>query len=866
MKLEKIQNLQVVSKPQMQQTVSVRPKLTYEPDSVSFSRKAEDKVIAMKREGSALHVAFTGKLQNPMETKANEDAPAIQFRVRGVSKHQLGSEGASATAEDDSVIQLANSNWKEGDRLNVKETKTRRGKSLELSHPKFGALGSVPDEMAEVLMPLLSGKKSDYHFELSNVIAGTSKGAPTIGLRAVLKYTGEDSKEAKKAADVFNGLLNSDDPKISKAVMVYQPEKSPQQVLERIFDVEGKENGLGRVKEVKDAITNISKEINDPKNKRILILGHCKPDGDTLGSVIAMKEALKAAYPDREIDCAVDDKIPGLFRDKMPGIESVKRPYNPEKIATLEKNLETLKSLKTDTAKEQQKVLERDLAELKNPENLFDANPLKGKPKKQYDLVMTMDIPTPTRFSGAFKDYIEGSKKQIYIDHHPHRITEWQNAKEETGLDMNKIHKNGLALVCDAVPAATQLVTIVADKAGVLGKMFQKGGEAAKNFVASVITGTSTDTGSFTRTANLLPHHSALPVQQRPNFFPEGMSTWLMNQLSTSDKTVDKKWLRENIAYDVPDKALSSESVDGKLSPRDRMLTYALEGRKMSPELGLGIIEVDYDQMYDVFNASLQQDPDITLLDVQNGFKYSEALGALKSDPSETSKRLAPGEKASTLTDKATETYTGPYDADRIAILVIQDKKENFITENSDVAKQNGLRLSFRSSAMSNHAELLANLFGGGGHGGASGGRVDLPGVNIDTPLVVKVNGKVVDDTASVYADLTKNYEIMKDNKIPAEKRAGMCKKIEIALAEEGQKGRTTSEIIKDVVTEIRKNQPATNVVSNGKNGKAGKSGKSGKGGRGQKTQGQQQPQQTGKSGGKHKPQKGGKRHFEVAA
>lgn len=857
MKLEKIQNLQVVSKPQMQKTANVQPKLTYAADSVSFSQKAEEKAIAMKREGNALHVAFTGKLQNPMETKATEDAPAIQFRVRGVSKHQLGTEGASATAVDDSVVQLANSNWKEGDRLNVKETKTRRGKSLELIHPKFGALGSVPDEMAEVLMPLIKGKNKDYHFELSNVIAGTSKGAPTIGLRAVLKYTGDNQKEATKAADVFNELLNSDDPKISKAVMVYQPEKSPQQVLERIFDVEGKENGLGRVKEIKEAITNISNEINNPENKRILILGHCKPDGDTLGSVIAMKEALKAAYPDREIDCAVDDKIPGLFRDKMPGIESVKRPFNPEKIATLEKNIETLKAINTETSKAQQQVLERDLAELKNPENLFDANPLEGKAKKQYDLVMTMDLPTPTRFSGAFKDYIEGSKKQIYIDHHPHRITEWQNAKGETGLDMDKIHQNGLALVCDAVPAATQLVTIVAEKAGVLGKMFQKGGEAAKNFVASVITGTSTDTGSFTRTANLLPHHSALPVQQRPNFFPEGMSTWLMNQLAATDKSVDKKWLRENIAYDVPDKALSSESVNGKTSPRDRMLTYALEGRKMTPELGLGIIEVDYDQMYDVFNASLEQDPDITLLDVQNGFKYSEALGALKSDPSETSQRLAPGQKASSLSEKATQTYTGPYDADRIAILVIQDKKENFITENSDVAKQNGLRLSFRSSAMSNHAELLANLFGGGGHGGASGGRVDLPGVTVSTPLVVKINGKVEEDTAKVYAELAKNYEIMKDNKIPAEKRAGMCQKIEIALAEEGQKGRTTSEIIKDVVGEIRKNQPATNTE---------KTGKGGKGGKGQKTNGHHDRPHTGKSGGKHRPGKGGKRHFEVAA
>jgi len=855
MNISKINSPAVIAQTTQTKVRNAQPKLTYATDSVELSRKQSP--IAVKREGNALHVSFTGKIQNPMETKALEDAPAIQFRVRGVSKHQAGTEGASATAVDDSVVQLANSNWKEGDVLRAKEVKTRSGKSLELSHPKFGAVGSVPEEMAQFIMPIIAKKPSDYRFELSNVIAGTSKGAPTIGLRASLKYVGEDKAEAKKAADAFNSLLNSDDPKISKAVMVYQPEKSPQQVLERIFDVEGKENGLGRVREIKDAITNISNEINNPENKKILILGHCKPDGDTLGSVIAMKEALKAAFPDREIDCAVDDKIPGLFRDKMPGVEDVKRPYNPEKIATLQKNLDVLKALNTETAKEQSKVLERDLAELQDPNNLFDANPLQGKEKKKYDLVMTMDVPTPTRFSGAFKDYIEGSKKQIYIDHHPHRISEWQNAKSETGLDMDKIHKNGLALVCDAVPAATQLVTIVADKAGVLGKMFEKGGQAAKNFVASVITGTSTDTGSFTRTANLLPHHSAMPVQQRPNFFPEGMSTWLTNQLSKTDKSVDKKWLRENIAYDVPDRALSGTSVNGKVSPRDKMLNYAVEGRKMSPELGLGIIEVDYDQMYDVFNSSLQQDPDITLLDVQNGFKYSEALGALKSDPSEVSQKLAPGQKPSTLTEKATQTYTGPYDADRIAILVIQDKKENFITENSDVAKMNGLRLSFRSSAMSNHAELLANLFGGGGHGGASGGRVDLPGVEINTPLVVKINGKVEEDTAKVYEELTRNYNIMKDNNIPADQRAGKCKKIEIALAEEGQKGRTTSEIIKDVVKEIRKNQPATTTATT-------------KGQKGQRGQGHHHDNQVQ---GNHRPHggkkphghKGGRRLFEVA-
>ena len=857
MNINKINNLAVAQMRPQIKPQAAQPKLTYATDTVELSK--QESPITLKRQGNALHVSFTGKIQNPMETKANEDAPALQFRVRGVSKHQLGTEGASATAEDDSVVQLANSNWKEGDKLVWKEEKTRMGKSIALSHPKFGEIGSVPKEMAEVLLPVLKNNKQDYSFELGNVIAGTSKGAPTIGLRAVLKYNGNDKKVAKEAADVFNGLLNSDDPKISKAVMVYQPEKSPKQVLERIFDVEGKENGLGAVREVKTAIDNIANEINNPENKRILLLGHCKPDGDTLGSVIAMKEALKVAYPDREIDCAVDDKIPGLFRDKMPGIEDVKRPYNPEKIQTLEKNLQVLNALNTPTAKEQSKVLERDLAELKDPNNLFDANPLNGKEKKKYDLVVTLDVPTPTRFSGAFKDYIEGSKKQIYIDHHPHRITEWQNAKNETGLDMDKIHKNGLALVCDAVPAATQLVTIVADKAGVLGKMFEKGGKAAKNFVASVITGTSTDTGSFTRTANLLPHHSALPVQQRPNFFPEGMSTWLTNQLAKTDKSVDKKWLRENIAYDVPDKKLSGDSVNGKTSPRDKMLNYALEGRKMSPELGLGIIEVDYDQMYDVFNSSLEQDPDITLLDVQNGFKYSEALGALKSDPSETSQKLVKGQKAQTLTERATQTYEGPYDADRIAILVIQDKKENFITENSDVAKQNGLRLSFRSSAMSNHAELLANLFGGGGHGGASGGRVDLPGVTVSTPLVIKVNGKVVEDTAEVYKDLKQNYEIMKDNNIPAEQRAGKCKKIEIALAEDGQKGRTTSEIITDVVREIRKGQPATNQVKGGRGPKGPKGGR--------RPEANQQAQQGHKPQGGKKPHghKGGRRLNEVA-
>ena len=125
MNINKINNLAVAQmKPQLKAR-EIQPKLTYATDTVELSK--QESPIVLKRQGNALHVSFTGKIQNPMETKASEDAPALQFRVRGVSKHQLGTEGASATAEDDSVVQLANSNWKEGDKLNWKEEKTRMG-------------------------------------------------------------------------------------------------------------------------------------------------------------------------------------------------------------------------------------------------------------------------------------------------------------------------------------------------------------------------------------------------------------------------------------------------------------------------------------------------------------------------------------------------------------------------------------------------------------------------------------------------------------------------------------------------------------------------------------------------------------------
>ena len=783
-------------------------------DSVSFSKTEQKPAITMERMGSALHVSFGGQMKNPMPLETRTDA--IQMKVRGVAAHQKGTEGAGPTARDNNVVKLADSQWKDGQKLDFRFTMDKRGNErLELGVPelggvKKGGIGRVPDELVPDLKNLMKGHEKEFRFELSNVISGKSKGAPTIGLRVNLLYTGHNEKMREKTKEVFTGFMDSKDTSVSKQVMLYQEPTSPEQVLGKIFDIESQVNGPKAVEEIKGAITAISKEINDPKNQKILIVGHCKPDGDTLGSVIGMKTAIQGAFPDREIDCAVDDKIPGLFRDKMPGIEDVKRPYNPERIALVEDSIAKMEAGEQSAAtKAQVQILKNELADLQDSSRLFDDGPLKGEDRKKYDLVILLDIPTPKRFSGGFKDYIENSDKQIYIDHHPHKINEWIDAKDVTGVDMEKIHKNNLAFVSDMVPAATQLVTIVADKAGILGNTMKNSFEEARKFVSSVITGTSTDTGSFTRTANLLPEHMEMSVKDRPNFAPEGMSKWLIDEVNANQtEKVDKKWLRDNIVFDVPDKAPIKEGEKGELSPRDKMLQMAVNGKHVYPELGVGVVSVSYDDMCEIWEDSLKHDPEFTLLDVQNGFKYSEVMGALKADPSKVNAQGNP--KDSELQRKAKEMYSSPYDADKIAIMAIQDRKAGFVTENSEVAEMNGIRLSFRSADCSDHAELLSSIFDGGGHGGASGGRIDLPGVTIDSKLAVTIDGKVEYNIGKVMSMARHNLDVLHDVNLTPEQKREQMHEVKVTIDE--NQGKTFHELIADMVKDIRAHQPKPNA------------------------------------------------------
>ncbi|MFA6988774.1 MAG: DHH family phosphoesterase [Candidatus Gastranaerophilaceae bacterium] len=770
-------------------------------------------------------ISFKG-LQNPQPL-------AIQMRVSGVQRNQSNLIAEESTsANDKSINKLAKSNWVDGQNLQFETKIVGRGqKFLILKDNQFGEIGRVPDEIMDTKLGKLLKDRStckDFKFQLSNVIAGMTKGAPTIGLRVNLFYTGKNPKVAEK---IFNDVLNN--PNCKEKVMLYQPKTSPEEVLKTIVNQNAiKTKDPQEAEKVETYIQNILSTIEKPKNKKVLLVGHCKPDGDTLGCVLGLKNAMALKYPDKQIDCAIDDKIPGLFRHTLPGIDGeIKRPVNETRIKDIQDEIKQLQAKSGDKqVSTEVEMLNEELKQMQNPENLLD-------PKAKYDLVIMMDVPTPERFSGAFKKYLVDENNQpredvdtIYIDHHPHRIGEWRNATPTTGLDMDKAHKNNLAWIEDAVPAATELVGIlanrmlpdlnkIANKEVSADQVFKKPGQLdkLKAFVAATITGMSTDTGSFLRTANLLPEDMLKPAQQRPNFLPEGMSKWLISLTDGIPGKIDKKWLREEISYDLNDNKIPELS----LSARDTMLRYSIDG-KIVPEdengekLGLGIVQVDYDQMFNVWDVARKSEKqekgkaETTFLDVQNGFKYGEVMNILRTNPAKHGKggpqSDSDGELEGLAKEIAESDYQSTYDEDRIAILICQDKKEGCLDEKLNIATQNGLRLSFRSQDGSTHSELLANLFGGGGHGGASGGRVDLPGVTLKTPLGVEIEGVKVNDPTKILEQLEENHKVMNNNDLSDEQKIATCKKVKVVLDNEGK---PCADLINDLVVVIRKNQDA---------------------------------------------------------
>lgn len=757
-------------------------KLNYASDVVSISKNT----IGVERQGKNLHVSFTGKFADPVDA-------GVQFKIAGVTRHQKGMAGAHAEATDDNLVKLANSNWKDGQKLDYSYDELT--KTLSLKDPTFGEIGTVPTPVAEKFMNVINTDKDNFQFELTNVTGGMTSDFPIIAAKANLKYVGNDDKVKENARNEFNAMMDSKDAKVASSVTPYQPKFSPKQVLETIFDVEGKRNGLGEVRKIKDAVDTIVKELQDPKNKNILVVGHCSPDGDTVGCVIGMTSALKGAYPDRHIDASIDDDIPNSFIH-VPGVEDIKRPYNAKAVNSVKKNIEMLEKSSDPAAQKQIEMLNKEVERLQDKSKLFDPNTVDGGEAKKYDLVIMLDTPTSGRSSRAFKQYFENAGKTIFIDHHPLKQAEWADSKEKLGFDMGKAIQDKLALVVDSIPAATQIVTAVCDKAGLLGEMFKNSAENAKKFVAGIVTGTQTDTCGYKNQANYHPSEARLPQSQKANYYPEGMSNYLMDKLNGD---INKKWMRENLYYELPNKPLTNN-----LGPKDAVLKMALRGREMYPEIGLGIMKVRYDVMENILNEAKKQDKDVTMTDVYNSFKNSEVNAALKADPKFTRSNPNPVTDA----EKAAETYRSPYDSDRVAVFMAQNQKQGTLNKFSQIADKNMISFSFRSGGKTNAAQVLATVFGGGGHAAAAGANISMKDLNFDSKLTVKVDGQVTNDAKVIYDAANNNVNVSNNNKINFKDKSRMMKKIEIEMSQDGT-GRTCSELIRDVLTEIRKATPA---------------------------------------------------------
>lgn len=726
--------------------------------------------------GNTTKISFKGKLTDP-------NYPSIQFKVRGVSHHQFGCDFIQG--RDRNVEKLANSDWHDGKKLNWNIATFQEGTRILIIDPKYGEIGRVPDEVAPYLMKLMRENEKDFTVELSNVVAGMTKGADTIGLRANLIYTGNNPKVKEKVQQTFDKLLNSSNKDIKDVIMVYQPPTTPKEVLQRIFlNVDAKQ-GEDAAFRVCDIVDTISSEINNPKNKNILLLGHTNPDGDTIGCVLGLHAAIKANYPDKNVVCSIDDKIPGIYRDKLPGIHNITEPCDSSTIEKLEQELADLKAKpQSFVTRNQIRSIEKELKALNANASGVSKDGKKGAVSSKYDLVVLMDVPSPSKFTSSYKKEIETAGKVIYIDHHRERFEEWDAFKYQNGVDILKAKEQNLALVLPEVPATTELVTVIADNAKLLDKTL-KHPEYSKQFVAGIVSGTSSDTGGFARTANYLPSDMFKPVQDRPNYLPEGLSKWLIDRLGNA---VDKKWLRENIVYDLPDKKSSISAS----TPREKMINYAVESQTIFEENGLGIIGITFDQMHDIWTSSKKFDRKVTYGDVQNSLKYCEVMGAL---------REAPGPKTY---NSVFEPYHSPYEQDKISALLIQDKKKGVADDRGEISDTNSIRMSFRSQDGTVYAEMLASLFGGGGHGSAAGGRITIEDVELTSPLAMKIDGEVEYNPQKIYQAMVENYEIKNNMDLSPLEAKEKLHKFEPVIDEEN--GLPINELLNGIVTVIRRN------------------------------------------------------------
>lgn len=214
-------------------------------------------------------------------------------------------------------------------------------------------------------------------------------------------------------------------------------------------------------------------------SQKILILPSSPPDGDSIGSAIALHLALKKLGKQTTVVC--HDPIPEVLQF-LPQVQVVdsKLSTNNDFIITLDKNAYQIEKIKSAIGDDQvQIIITPKEGQLKQSDFSFEQT------KGDYDLIITVDTAELSQLRGLHENNIElfSSVPLLNIDHH-----------------VSNTHFGKINYVDVMASSATELVL------GILEKLSaEHGGKLIDEDIATLLlTGIITDTGSF-QNANTTP-------------------------------------------------------------------------------------------------------------------------------------------------------------------------------------------------------------------------------------------------------------------------------------------------------------------------------------------------------------------------
>lgn len=669
-------------------------------------------------------------------------------------------------------------------------------KTVEFSMPDGKILGHLPNSINNAIGSMIQANPQDFSFKLYGTTSENGKNAANVLVD--IEYIGKEKPEAHKK---LNALL-------------YKNSISPEQVLHRILDykkvLNGEKIGNQKIQESQLAIDTIIKTISNPKNQKILLIGHNKPDGDTVGSCMGLKAALE--YMGKEkVDVAIDDVLAGFLRNVVDADEIKK---SPEFIGKLNHGIYTkIQNMEIDgfTSDELQEIYS-----LKKVQDYYNQHVQTLNKDEKYDLAIFLDVPTPTKVSPEIKNYAKNAKNVIYIDHHPFQNSEWTKEQKNNGINMDSIKKEHMFWSESKVPANTMLVTILIDKLlpGLTDKFrdnYNKDNNSLKNknliekMATSLVVGTMTDTSGYKRNMNKSIEDEMLPSNQKTGFAPAGLSDWLLN---LTNGEVTRRSIKKKMKYDIPNKVdmyfpqdfvdfyntekEMDDSINSTLPDIETIMKRNKDNnyKKIAEEvakdsvvvynLGLGITKVHFASMKEFLKDYNMTKPEINMRDVIGAYKYNPTTIALKYPSKDSKYQVAP-----------------KYENNKISVMIREEEVKGELNANFQLAKENTLGFSFRSQDGTNYAGILATLFGGGGHAAASGASLSLPDLNTESKLIVKIEGKTETDMNKIYKTIKKNYE---NNYLNA---TDTNAKIDIEISDEGIK---IENLIANLTAEIRQN------------------------------------------------------------